>query len=574
MRRHSKDIPYASFCILCLLSILCVACGGSKGPHVVNTTKAMDAQQIYRWAFRLPDINSFDPGVATDTISLQAVSLVFTGLVQLNDELKVQPQLAQSYEVLDNGLTYRFHLRPNVKFSDGHPLDANDVAYTIDRALSPEVNSQSGVALTYLGLIKNAPERTNGEVKSIIGSGILVQDPDTVEITLREPAAYFLQALTYPTSFIVERSVIEQWGSKWTDHLNDHDGQGGAGPFKVKEYSHTTGIVFVPDTNYYGAQPQLREIHYVPYKDRDTSYNAYKANQTEITDIPLAQYPVAKVRDDFSQTNNLTLYYVGLNYRVKPLENIHIRQGMAAALNRDLINKAAWHSAYKPSCHIVPEGMYGYNPALTCPAGTSTKGDARRARELFQQGLKEEGMTTSTFPQLTMTYPSQSPETANEATIEIQMWKTVLGITVNSATLSQNSMYTAQSQTWKNNGPLQIWIAGWGADFPDPQDWISLQFGTNQPNNAYNFGFNDSAMVSQQQELQKQMQAADVNMDPLARAAAYNQIEQQLVDQVAWLTIDQRPEMRLLKPYVQGYKFNPVSLIPPDDWGAVYIAQR
>lgn len=564
--------------LLCLFGVLLAACGGGSvpgsGTGSVNKTKAPDNQQVYRWAFRLPDIASFDPGIATDNTSIQAINMTFTGLVQLDDQLNIKPQLAQSYDISDNGLTYTFHLRPNLKFSDGTRLDANDVAYSIDRALSPDINNQSGVALTYLGLIKDAPERTEGKVKSVIGTGVIVKDPDTVVIKLNKATAYFLGALTYPTSYVVEKSVIDKYGSKWTDHLADNGGQGGDGPFKVKEYSHTTGIKFVPNENYYGKKPQLKEVDYLPFKDRQTSYNSYLADQVDITDIPLPQYRQSKNRPDFSQTDALTIFYIGMNYKVKPLDNINIRQGMALALDRDTIVKAAYQGAYTPTCHIIPRGQFGYNPNLSCPDGADVHGNKQKAVQLFEKGLQEEGLTRQTFPQITLTYPNQSQEAANEAATEVQMWKSVLGINIASTAISQNTLYTYQAQTQGKNGPLQMWLAGWGADFPDPEDWITLQFGAGAPNNAYNYGDNNSANVANQKDLQKQMAAADVMTDKSARLKAYNKIEQQLVNDVAWLPIYQRPDSRLIKSYVIGMKFSAGSIIPPDDWANVYIAQH
>lgn len=565
--------------ILSLTAILFAACGGSGGGNTTTSTtankntKAPDAQQIYRWAFRLPDINSFDPGVAPDQTSINAINLVFTGMVQLDDNLKLQMQMAQSYDVSKDGLTYTFRLRPNLKFSDGNKLDANDVAYSIDRSLSPEVNNQSGVALTYLGLIKGAADRTKGKLKTIIGSGIIVQDPNTVVIKVTKSTGYFLQALTYPTAYIVEKSVIDKWGNtKWTDHLGENGGQGGDGPFMVQNYNHSTGIKLVPNPNYYGPKPQLKELDYLPYKDRQTSYNAYLAGQTDFADIPLSEFTAAKQRPDFSQNNALTIFYIGMNYLVKPLNNIKIRQALSLALNRDALVKAAWHGAYMPTCHIIPNGMPGYNANLTCAGSATTTGDAAKAKALFKEGLQEEGLTAATFPTITLTYPTNSPEAANEVATENQMWKNVLGITVATTATSQNTMYTLETQTTGRDKPLQMWLGGWGADYPDPQDWITLQFGQGAPYNEFNYGNNNGTTAAQQQALQKQMEAADVMTDPTARTDAYNKLEQQLVNDVAWLSIYQRPDFRLLKPYVIGIKFNAFSQIPPNDWGSVYIA--
>ena len=384
----------------CLLSLLMVACGSNGTSGASSTaTKAPDNKQIFIYAqWGVSDIKTFDPGMTTDQPSAEAINMVFTGLVSLDDQLRVVPQMASSWDVSSDHLAYTFHLKSGLQFSDGSKLDANDVAYSIDRSLSPAINNQSGVGLTYLGLIKGSTDRTTGKVKTIIGTGVVVQDPNTLVINLTQPGGYFLQALTYPTSYVVEKSVADKFGTRWTDHLA---GQGGDGPFMVKSYSHTTGIKLVPNPHYYGSKPQLAEVDYLPFKDRQTSYNAYQANQNDYSDIPLAQVASIKSGKDFVQTPALTIFYVGMNFLVKPLDNIMVRQAFALAVDRDVLNQAAWHGAYIPSCHIVPQGMPGYNANLTCPAGTTTKGDVAKAKQLFTQGLQEEGMTPATFPNIT-----------------------------------------------------------------------------------------------------------------------------------------------------------------------------
>jgi len=567
--------------LVIVFAMLLSACGGGTVPSGSGSTaKAPASQQIYRWGLNLPDITSFDPGTATDSPSIQAINLVYTGLVQLDDNLNVKPQLASSYAVSSDGLTYTFHLRPNLKFSDGTKLDANDVAYSIDRALSPSVNNVSGAALTYLGTLKDSTARTTGAVKSLIGDSIIVQDPNTIVFKLANPSAYFLEALTYSVSYVVEKSVVTKWGlSSWTDHLSDNGGQGGDGPFKVKAYSHTTGIQFVPNPNYYGAKPQLTELDYVPYKDTQTEYNAYLADQIDFTNIPLPQVPAAKKLPDFSQTPALTIFYVAMNSRVKPMDNQNIRQAMALAINRNAIVQGVFSNAYTPTCHIVPQGQYGYDANLQCPDGSTTAGDKAKAVALFNKGLAETGTTRAAFSKISFTYPSQNAAAANEVAAVAQMWKDVLGINVATTTVSQSNLFKELSLNNGKAGPLQIWISGWGADYPDPQDWLSLQFAPNQANNAVNFGQNDSAQVKQQQAAQAEMAKADLMHGTsaaalAARANAYNQIEQQLVDYAAWIPIYQRPDLRLTKTWVHGLTFTSDSQTPPDDWAKVYITKH
>src|SRR5262249_53379668 len=145
---------------------------------------------------------------------------------------------------------------------------------------------------------------------------------------------------------------------------------------------------------------------------------------------------------------------------------------------------------------------------------------------------------------------------ANQITTMQQMWKQALGIQFAATTITQNQLFNQLSQTTGKDGPLQAYIALWGADYPDPQDWVTLQFGQGRPNNTVNYGDNPGSAVGQQKGLQAKMVQADGMADKTARAQAYNSIEQQLVNDCSWISIYQRPDLRVVSPKVVGLRFN------------------
>ena len=515
-----------------------------------------------------------DPALSTDAPSIAGIDLVFTGLVQFDNNLKVTPQLASSYEVASDGLTWTFHLRPNLKFSDGTPLTSADVVYSINRALLPATKSVVGPV--YLGLIKDSDKLNAGKIPTIIGDSLLTPDPNTVVIIANKQAAYFLDALVYSTSYVVEKSVVEKNGATWTDHLADNGGQGGDGPFKVLSWAHGTNITFVPNPNYYGPQPQLSKLIYPFYKDTATNFQAYQAGQTDYSGVPSANLETAKAlpNKQYSSVPQLWINYYTMNYLVKPFDNIHIRQAFALAINKDLIVHSVWKDAYIATNHIVPKGMPGYNPNLTAPDGvTGTSGDTTKAKALLQQGLQEEGWSSvSQMPAIKLTYPSGSPDADNEVAALQQMWQTTLGINVKANPEDFNKLLTDTEAALNNPNGLQFWGIAWIADYPDPQDWTTLQFGKGSQYNQINYGQNNTANAATQQQTQAALAAADVNQDQTSRMQAYNQAEQQLVNDVAWLPMEQVAVSQVLKAYVRGMVFNPQLLIPPNDWGNIFIA--
>lgn len=556
--------------ILCLMGMFLVACGGNGQ---ASTQKASASKQVYVFPEdAVSDIATFDPGLSTDLPSIQAIDMVFTGLVQLDDKAAVQPQLASSWDESPDGLTWTFHLRPNLKFSDGTPLTSADVVYSIDRALQPAEHSVVGPV--YLALIKDSALLASGKIKTIINDSLLTPDPNTVVIKTSKRAAYFLDALTYSTSYVLEKRLVDKYGSNFGDHLTEG---GGDGPFKVEEYTHNKQIVFVPNPSYYGPQPQLSKVIMPFYKDVETLYKAYQVGQVDTTgalSVPSTHFQQAKtLTTQFHQVPQLYINYYTMNYLVKPFDNIHIREAFELAINKDLVVRTVWKNSVIPTNHIVPQNMPGYNPNLTGPDGVKgTSGDVNKAKALLQQGLQEEGWSSvAQMPEVKLTYQTGTPDVANEVAVLTQMWQNVLGVNVKTEAIDFNKLLTESEAALNNPHGLQFWGLAWIADYPDAQDWTTLQFGKGANYNQGNYGQNSSNDANQQQLVQQQLAAADTNPNQAARLTAYNQAEQQLVNDVAWMPMEQVTLNALLKPYVKGVVFNAQGLIPPNDWGAIYI---
>ena len=381
--------------LFCLVAMLLAACGGGGHSTSVGHPKAPDSQQVFVQPLAGADIVSFDPALSPDLNSNQAIQAVFTGLVGFDDKLNVTPELAQSWDESPDGLTWTFHLRANLQFSDGTPLTSTDVAYSIDRSLQPAVKSTT--APIYEALIVDSDKLNAGKIKTIINDSVLTPDAQTVVIKANKNAAYFLHTLVYPSSYVVEKRLIDTYGNvKFTDHLTEG---GGDGPWKVQEYNHSTGITLVPNPLYHGPKPQLKRMVLAFYKDGDTAYNAYQVGQLDTTGtegIPATQLAQARTRTrEYTQVPLLATAYIGLNYLTKPFDNIHIRQAFALALNKDVLENTVLKHSSLATNHIVPQGMPGYFPGLKGPTGVSgTAGDPNKARQLLQMGMQEEGWTS------------------------------------------------------------------------------------------------------------------------------------------------------------------------------------
>ena len=559
--------------LLCLFALLLSSCdlfGGNNLP--TRPVKAPAKQQVFTDPILgTSDITTFDPALAYDTSSISAVQMVFTGLVQLDDKFQIKPQLAQNWQQTSDGLTWTFHLKPHLKFSDGSQLTSADVIYSIDRALQPA--TKSTVAPIYLDLIKDSDKLLGGRIQTLINDSLMAPDPNTVVIQIKKKAAYFLAMLTYPCSYVVEKKLIDTYGANFTDHLVLG---GGAGPFRVTKYAHGKEIDFAPNPNYYHLLPQLQRVVFPFYPQAQAAYQAYQDGRVDVTGVPIANLATDKQRSDFHQVPQFWINYYTMNYLVKPFDNIQFREAFALAIDKTAIANNVWRGTVIPTNHIVPQGMPGYNPGLTGPDGTrSLKGNPDEARTLLNQGLQEEGWSNiSQLPPIKLTYATGVSNFDQEVKALTGMWHSVLGVTVTPNPVDYNTLLDQVTAATNNPQGIQFWGLAWVAEYPDPQDWLTRQFDRGVPNNSMNYGENNSKNAAQQQATQTLLENADANFQPDARIQTYQKAEQQLVNDVAWMPIEQVTNVYLLKPYVIGMANNQLGLNPPDDWANIYVVQH
>jgi peptide/nickel transport system substrate-binding protein/oligopeptide transport system substrate-binding protein len=188
--------------------------------------------------------------------------------------------------------------------------------------------------------------------------------------------------------------------------------------------------------------------------------------------------------------------------------------------------------------------------------------------------MHEEGWSSTTqMPKITLTYAKGLSNFDQEVQNLIQTWRKVLNVTVVSNPVDYNTLLDKVTGATLNTQGLQFWGLSWVGEYPDPQDWLSLQFARGVPNNNMNYGQNTSTTLAQQQAVQQSLVSADANPDAAARLKSYQQAEQQLVNDVAWLPMEQVTATFLRTPSIVGIVDNGQGIIPPDDWANIYRIQ-
>ncbi|HEU4783045.1 MAG TPA: peptide ABC transporter substrate-binding protein [Ktedonobacterales bacterium] len=514
------------------------------------------------------DITTLDPAQCSDPSCITMVAMLYDGLVTFDRKGHIEPWAAKSWTVSSDGLTYTFRLRPNQRFSDGAAVKPSDFAWSIDRSANPCLGSQLSY---YLSSIKDVEtfskalcvnHQPQGGIKSLVGDSIIPDDSaGTLTIKLAQPAAYFLAALTYSTSFAVEKSVVtgDDLGrdDTWLNNLaKGVTGQGGSGMFYVSAWDHQGVLTLKRNPNWWGKKPNFTTVDFKLFSSTDTEYSAYQTDQTlAYTDtIPMDRIFSAKSRPDYHELPALINLGVTFNWKLAPFDDINARKAFCLAINREQLNQQVYQNAIIPSWHIVPQGMDGYNPNLRGLGGAVVTGDATLARQYWRRYLAAHH---NTVPHLTFSNGSFSQLAQASISFYEETWSRVLGVSV--------TTYIVRTIV-EDNYSQQMFRFGWQADYPDPQDFLSLLFMSDAPYNV------QSASVPAADALMRQ---ADTLPDMAQRVPLYNQAEQLLIDNVAVCPLYQYVTRYALRTWVKGnFVEDARGLFPNDAWVSGYIAKH
>ena len=542
---QNKKLPVLLSVIL-LISLLLSACGAA--------VTAVPSGGTLRWSLEgINELPALDPPLAGASQSVGVISLVFEGLVRLDSDLNVQPAGAESWDIKDGGKTFIFHIRKGLKFANGDAVTAEDFAYSLNRAFSPDF--ANGNAGYYLSNIVGSTDVTEGKATSV--TGVKVIDPQTLEIDLQTPSVYFLYQLTFPASFVVSKKAVDASPDKWTDTAF------GTGPFMVKEWKHNQSVTLVPNPNYWLGKVQLQQIDLPFIQDPATALKMYQTGELDIMgtyNFPTDQISAVSTGADFKQVNQFFVAYIGFNNAKPPFNDVRVRQAFAKAVDKaTLINKVL-EAAVVQADTIIPPGMPGYNQS----AGKLQEFNAADAKKLLADAGFADGKG---FPKIALSINNQDPNFAKIAAALQQMWKETLGVDVdiNTEELAKfNDDLTATANTPADPAALNFYISVWGADYPDPQNFVSQQLRTDVGNNNGHYS---------NAEFDKLVDQADVESDQTKRLGQYQQAETIALTEVGWLPLYYGKANMLIRSTVNGLVVTPQGLFPKGDWTKVTVGK-
>ena len=457
--------------------------------------------------------------------------LVFSGLVSLDTNLNIRPDLAQTWEVSGGGTVYTFHIHPDAKFHDGRAVTAQDVVFSWERAASPEL--QSDTVLTYMGDIVGVQEKYSGQAETI--SGLKVIDEKTLQVTIDAPKPYFLMKLTFPTSFIVDKDNVSI-GEDWVRQPN------GTGPYKLREWKSYEYIVYEANRDFYLGAPSIPYVVYKLYAGDDV--RLFETGEVDIAGVGL--YDVERMLDPNEPMNrnlvsgvDLCTNYVIFDTTKPPFDDVNVRKAFSMAFDRQRYIDVLYQGLVPPAVGLYPPGLPGFDYGLE-----GLPFDPDQARELLKQSKYggPEGL-----PEIVYTNSGVGSYIGGNVAALADMWEQYLGVKIKVENLDFNFYY--QQIFSGNHG--QIFDGGWCADYPDPENFADVLFHSGMPQN--HGGYSNP-------ELDTLLEAARVEPDVTKRIDMYQQAERIIVDDAPVLFLTHSLSYQLVQPYVKGFVYTPISI--------------
>jgi oligopeptide transport system substrate-binding protein len=479
-----------------------------------------------------PSIITLDPAFANDMYSTGIINQLFRGLVELSSDLTLLPDAAVSWDVLEDGKKYVFHLRNDICWSDGKNLTASDFEYAWKRVLDP--NTGAGPA-THLLDVKGAQKFHQGENLSSDSIGIRALDDHTIIVELEKQTGSFLFQLSMPCTFAVPRHAIDKFGSAWTDVDNIITN----GPYLIKAWENNVKYTLSRNEQYKGHFPgNIEEVILAVQSNTLDLLNLYENNGLDVfhlgaLDPTESQRAILLHSDEYLSIPGPTTQYLGYNTQRPPFNDVRVRQSFTHAINREMFVDVISRSRGEPALGgFVPPAIPGHSEGIGLPY------DPEAGRKLLAQagyGPSKE------FPQVKLVVP-KSPGIQRRADFLQSQWQENLAVDV-----SWEAIDLSQYLDGLNEEDPDIFMIAWMGSFPDPDDFLSI-------------ALNKNLLMWEDEELQKLVLQAKHTADDVQRIQLYQRADKKLIKDAAIMPLSYGQHHILLKPWVKKFPLSPLRL--------------
>jgi peptide/nickel transport system substrate-binding protein len=494
-------------------------------------------------AFAFDDIISLDPAEAFELSAAEITGNTYNLLVRFNpdDPTNVKPELAESWAVSEDGLTYTFKLRSDVKFASGNPLTAEDVAYSFERVV--KLDKSPGFLFTQLGL---TGENVTEKAKAV--------DAQTFQLTVNQPYApsFVLNVLSATVGAVVDKAVVAANAKPVTpsaEYKYDTDfgneflktGYAGSGPFILRVWKANEAVVFERNDNYFGEKAKIARVIYRHMKESSAQRLALEAGDVDVARNLEPNDLIAIESNPALRTAGApkgTIYYISLNQKNPTLAKPEVRAAMKYLIDYDALGKTILKGVGQIHQTFLPKGQLG---ALDDRPFTL---DVAKAKELLAKAGVGDGFT--------VTMDVRSVQPVSGVAESIQQTAAQAGVKIE--IIPGDGKQTLTKYRARNH---DIYIGQWGSDYWDPN--------SNAQSFAYNADNSDSSPLKtlawrnawDLPELSARTDAALLEKDAQKRAEIYQQIERDVLADSPYSIIWQQVEVAGYSAKLDGFKLGP-----------------
>lgn len=496
---------------LCLLAFMAGGCTDRR------SSKELKDTLIYAFA---DNFKTFDPAKVIYAQETPIIHQVLEPLVRWNNDLKLVPHLATSWETIDGCQTWIFHLRAGVKFHDGTPFDAYAVKTHFERILDPAT----------------AATRRN-RIEEVLA--IQAADPLTVVFRLKAPNCVFPETLTNTFTSIPSPTAIANKDGDFAHHPV------GTGPFKFVEWKHDVRIVLERNPDYWNADAiKLQRVEFWPVRENTTRLILLEQGVVDMADIAFAQVNVAKLQKDLNiqTTPQLSIRYIGFNNQKPPFNDVRVRRAANYAVNKEEMIKYMLFGVGEPAVGPMPSVMEDFNPHLT-----HYDYNPEKAKELLKEAGYPNGIKVTMWTQESGIYRS-----ASDAVVE---YLRQVGIDVEMKILDSAVYWDKFDEYLKPDGTsyptkegvYDLYVGGWSGG-EAAQDYLDALFRSRSYSNS---SFYSSPDIDRMLDEFKHMVKKE------DRSEAFRQMQKILVDDAPWIFAFHGQSNVGMRKRVKGFRINP-----------------
>jgi ABC-type oligopeptide transport system substrate-binding subunit/class 3 adenylate cyclase len=444
---------------------------------------------------------TLDPGMVGDDVSRFIVTQLFRGLVEVDPDCNVLPAVAARWEVANGGTRYVFHLREGLRWNDGTPLTAGDFEYGWKRNLDPATRSPVAAQLYVL---KNARAFGEGAISDPAMVGVTALDDGTLEVCLEAPTAYLPHLLAHNIAYPLPRWAAEDNPRGWTEpgRLVSN------GPYQLLEWERGKGLVLGRNPFYGGrCHGNIERVQCQVFTDFGLALEAYASDVVDAVSMITAD-PATTARArathgrEFVLIPRLSTFYLMFRMDRPPFDDARVRRAFVQAVDREALAKEAFQSQRLPGGGgFVPPDMPGHSPDIGLAY------DPDQARRLLAQAGYPNGQG---FPQVTWLHSRGSPDEPVVPFLR-KAWHKGLGLN-----LEPRSLEWGAFRDRVDRDPVHLTLLAWSADYPDPDNWLRVNFhstqGMNRPrwhNARFDALVEEAARVADQARRMELYQEAD-----------------------------------------------------------------